>query len=123
MKSMAVRLGLLFLMPGLFISGCATRPLATQEAGYPAQKVDARGLFVENCAICHGRNGRAHTFHGWLVGARNLTRPKWQDNTTDDEIRDAIRSGPSVMPAFGKKLSSAEIDALAAYVRTCRQKN
>jgi mono/diheme cytochrome c family protein len=111
---------LLIIIPGiLLISGCAsTSPLAAQQADYPEDKVDARGLFVENCAVCHGKNGRAHTFHGWLVGAQNLTDPKWQGDTTDEEIIHAIKTGPSVMPAFGKKLSPSEIQALATYVRT-----
>jgi len=103
----------------IFIASCSsTGPLATKEVNYPAGKVDARALFVENCATCHGENGRAHTFHGWLVGAQNLTDPKWQQNTTDAEIIHAITTGPSVMPAFGKKLSAAEIQALAKYVRS-----
>ena len=121
MKNKIVLAGLLIAISGLLclISGCAsTGPLAAQEANYPADKVNACGLFVENCSVCHGQNGRAHTFHGWLVGAQNLTDPKWQQDTTDAEIIHAIQTGPSVMPAFGKKLSPTEIDALASYVRT-----
>ncbi|MGB7767509.1 MAG: cytochrome c [Verrucomicrobiia bacterium] len=105
--------GLAFL-----ISGCAsTGPLTAQQANYPKDQVDARGLFTENCVVCHGQNGRARTFHGWLVGAQNLTNAKWQADTTDGQIVNAIKTGPSVMPAFGKKLSPSEIEALAAYVR------
>jgi len=107
----------------LFGQGCASRkPLSVEEANYPAANVDAKGLFQENCVICHGANGRAHTFHGRLVGAQNLTDPEWQSETTDAQIIHAIKTGPSVMPAFGKKLSGPEIDALAAYVRTFKAK-
>jgi cbb3-type cytochrome c oxidase subunit III len=98
--------------------GCASRRLSAEEANYPAAKVDAKGLFQENCVTCHGANGRAHTFHGRLVGAQNLTDAQWQSDTSDAQIINAIKTGPSVMPAFGKKLSESEIDALAAYVRT-----
>ncbi len=124
MKSKIAISCLLIVFPGLLflVSGCAsTRPLAAQQANYPADKVDAHGLFIENCAVCHGKNGRAHTFHGWLVGAQNLTEAKFQANTTDEEIIKAIKTGPSVMPAFEKKLSSSEIDALAKYVRSFNQ--
>jgi mono/diheme cytochrome c family protein len=103
----------------VFGSGCASKPtLAAREAGYPRNQVDARGLFLENCATCHGRDGRARTFHGWLVGAQNFTDPQWQADTTDAEIIHAIKTGPRAMPAFEKKLSPAEIDALATFVRT-----
>ncbi len=121
MNTKTARVCLLLLLPGLFIlfSGCASKgPLTVQDASYPVAQIDAHGLFEENCIVCHGKNGRAHTFHGWLVGAQNLTDSKWQLETTDAEIVDAIKTGPSVMPAFGKKLSPTEIDALAAYVRT-----
>jgi mono/diheme cytochrome c family protein len=103
------------------ISSCASHPLARQETSYPVDKVDARGLFVENCSICHGKNGRAHVFHGWLFRAQNLTRPDWQAKATDAEILHAIQTGPGVMPAFEKKLSEPEIEALAAYVRTLKR--
>jgi mono/diheme cytochrome c family protein len=112
---------LMLIVLGLdwLVAGCAsTHTLAVQEAGYPQDKVDARGLFAENCATCHGQDGRARTFHGWLVGAQNFTDARWQTNTSDAEIVKAINTGPWVMPAFQKKLSVAEIGALAAYVRT-----
>jgi cbb3-type cytochrome c oxidase subunit III len=99
--------------------GCtSTKPLALQQASLPKDQVDARGLYRENCATCHGEDGRGKTFHGWLVGAQNFTAANWQTDTTDAEIVKAIKTGPWVMPAFEKKLSAAEIAALADYVRT-----
>jgi cbb3-type cytochrome c oxidase subunit III len=124
MKNKITILFLLIAIGGLavLISGCAsTGPLTAQQANYPADKVDARGLFTENCVVCHGQNGRARTFHGWLVGAQNLTDAKWQADTTEGQIINAIKTGPSVMPAFGKKLSPSEIEALATYVRSFKQ--
>jgi mono/diheme cytochrome c family protein len=121
MNRKIARFCLLIAAPGLafLISGCAsTRPLAAQQANYPKEKVDAHGLFVENCATCHGQNGRARTFHGWILGAQNFTDPSWQEETPNDEIIHAIKTGPGAMPAFEKKLSASEIAALAAYVRT-----
>lgn len=112
--SLTVAAGLAWLT-----AGCAsTNTLAKQQAALPKDQVDARGLFAENCAVCHGKDGRARTFHGWLVDAQNLTDARWQTDATDGEIIHAIQTGPSFMPAFKKKLSPAEIEALAAYVRT-----
>lgn len=82
--------------------------------------MNASGLIHENCAVCHGNNGRAHTLHGWLVGAQNLTNSQWQSGTKDAEIIRAIKTGPGAMPAFSKRLSMVEINVLAAYVRTFR---
>ena len=123
MKSTNADCGVFFFFLGcaFLSSGCASHPVATEEAYYPADKVDAQALFVENCSTCHGKNGRAHTFHGLLVGAQNLTKPKWQERTADSEILNAIKTGPGVMPAFEKKLSGTEIEALAKYVRTLKR--
>jgi mono/diheme cytochrome c family protein len=112
---------LLIVISGLawLVSGCAsTNTLTVQQAGYPKDKVDAGGLFAENCVICHGKNGRARTIHGWLFDAQNFTDARWQADTSDAEIIHAIKTGPGLMPSFQKKLSAAEIEALAAYVRT-----
>ena len=112
---------LLVAIAGLswLVAGCSsTSTLAVRQASYPKDKVDAPGLFTENCATCHGRNGRARTFHGRLLGAQNFTDARWQMATSDDEIIRAIKTGPKLMPAFQKKLSAAEIEALAAHVRT-----
>jgi mono/diheme cytochrome c family protein len=99
--------------------GCAsTHTLALQQASFPKEKVDAKGLFAESCAKCHGQNGRAGTFHGWIVGAQDFTDAHWQSDTSDADIIHAINTGPGLMPAFEKQLSSTEIEAVAAYVRT-----
>jgi cbb3-type cytochrome c oxidase subunit III len=106
------------------ISGCAsTDTLSKQQADLPKDKINAGGLFAENCVRCHGTNGRAHTFHGIILGAQNLTDAKWQIDTPDDEIIHAIQTGPHAMPAFAKKLSESEIEALAVYVRTLKAAN
>jgi mono/diheme cytochrome c family protein len=121
MKNGIVLSCLLMAIAGLswLAAGCASTPtLAMQQAGYAKDQVDAPGLFAENCATCHGRDGRAGTFHGWLLGAQNLADARWQTNSSDEEIIHAIKTGPKLMPAFQKKLSAAEIEALAAYVRT-----
>ena len=80
-------------------------------------QIDAAKLFDKHCDKCHGKDGRAKTVHGKMVGARNLTDTKWQESITDEKIAEAIKKGPEAMPAFEKKLSPAEIDALVAYVR------
>ena len=109
----------LFSACAVIAAGCSsTGKLAREQAGYPREKVDARGLFVENCARCHGEDGRAKTFHGRIVGAQNFTDAKWHTDTSNDEIIRAIKTGHEKMPAFEDKLSEPEIEALAAYVQT-----
>ena len=121
MKNSITKAALLLtiLLPLFLAAGCSSSgPLTTQQATYPAGKVDAKGLFAENCATCHGVDGRAQTLHGRLVGAQDLTDPQWQAQTSDAEIVNAIKAGPGAMPSFAQKLSASEIQALATYVRS-----
>ena len=102
----------------IVVAGCSsTGPAAKRQLNEPKEKVDAKAIFAESCATCHGVDGRAKTWHGRLVRAQNLGDAKWQMTASDSEIIHAIKTGPGAMPAFDKKLSEAEIEALAGYVR------
>lgn len=94
-------------------------------AGSSATKVstfnadsDVSTLYENRCAKCHGKDGRAKTLVGKLKGARNFTDPKWQSDTTEEHIVNSITNGKKGMPAFGAKLSEAEIASLAGYIRS-----
>ena len=49
--------------------------------------------------------------------ARNLTEPGWQEAVSDERIFNSIANGRKKMPAFGKKITQAEIDSLVLLVR------
>ena len=82
---------------------------------------DAGALFSSECATCHGKDGKAKTFKAKLNHARNLTDATWQAEVTDERLYNSIHNGKGKMPAFGKKLSDPQINALVAYVRTLKQ--
>ena len=82
---------------------------------------DASTLFGRECATCHGKDGKAKTFKAKFNHARNLTDPTWQAEVTDERLYNSIHNGKGKMPAFGKKLSDSQINALVAYVRTLKQ--
>ena len=88
--------------------------------GWPTTD-DASTLFGSKCATCHGKDGKAKTFKAKLNHARNLTDATWQAEVSDERLYNSIHNGKGKMPAFGKKLSDAQINALVAYVRTLKQ--
>ena len=96
---------------GAFASRSMSGAPSTASAG------SATELFTKNCVSCHGKDGRAKTFKAKFNHARNLTDPEWQGRISDERIFNSIMNGKGKMPAFGKKLSEQEIDALVAYVR------
>lgn len=88
-------------------------PAATATPGrkaVPETHVDAKAIFSQKCAGCHGANG------GGAVGPALSN----VDARGDAHIADYIVNGSpnKVMPAFGQQLKAEEVDALVTYVKT-----
>jgi cytochrome c6 len=82
---------------------------------------DAQDTFGAQCAKCHGKDGRAHTTRGRLSHARDLTNASWQNEVSDERLFNSVSKGKGKMPAYGKKLSDDQIDALVRYVRQLKR--
>ena len=93
--------------------------LTTGSGNVPA--ANAGQLYAKQCASCHGKDGRAKTIKGKLKHARNLTDAEWQEKVSDERIFNSITNGKEKMPAFGKKLSQEQIEALVTYVRALKK--
>ncbi|HEV2707571.1 MAG TPA: cytochrome c [Pyrinomonadaceae bacterium] len=95
-------------------------PVAAQKrarrGGSPTAS-DAKSLFNQRCAKCHGADGRAHTVMGEIGIAPNFTERRWQEGVSDRRLTNSIMYGREGMPAFRSKLSQKQIKALVAYVR------
>ena len=76
---------------------------------------------MKRCASCHGKDGRAKTFKAKFNDARDLTNSQWQADVSDERIYNAITNGRGKMPAFGKKLSDAQVESLVSYVRSLKK--
>lgn len=110
---------------GFFVFVWAGGSRAVRSAGQNANSSqavsDAPSLFKDNCAKCHGKEGRAKGFKAKLAGVRNLTDAKWHESVTDERIFNSIANGRGRMPAFGKKFTDAQLEALVAFVRSLRK--
>jgi mono/diheme cytochrome c family protein len=87
---------------------------------------DAKTNWANNCAQCHGPDGKAGTKMGKMLNAKDLTDPKVQAEFTDAKATQSIKEGvkqggKTTMKAFGGKLTDDEIKALVAYVRTLKK--
>ena len=72
-------------------------------------------LFAENCAACHGDQGKGNP----EVGSPNLTSNIWLYGGDQKTIEETITNGRGgVMPAWTGRLDPATIKALAVYVHT-----
>ena len=75
----------------------------------------AEGLFVANCAACHGRTGSG-------ISGVNLTDDYWNNVKNLEDIYTIISQGAAVgaMPGWDPRLSRNERVILTAYVANLR---
>ena len=111
----------LFILFVVAVSGRLSARMATNGEPVAASARSAAELYAKHCASCHGNDGRAKTFKGKFKHARDLTDPEWQDGVSDERIFNSIMNGKGKMPAFGKKLSEPETEALVTYVRALKK--
>jgi mono/diheme cytochrome c family protein len=83
-------------------------PVATTTSAAGGATADGATLFKQNCASCHTLKAAGATGQ---VGPNldQLKPPK-------DIVVRQVTNGGNGMPAFGGRLSTAQIDAVAAYV-------
>jgi cytochrome c oxidase cbb3-type subunit 3 len=71
------------------------------------------GVFTQNCASCHGPDGRGNR----KLGAPNLTDAIWLYGGSREALATTVsNSRYGVMPAWGTRLDPVTVKMLAAYV-------
>ncbi|HEX2639175.1 MAG TPA: cytochrome c [Pyrinomonadaceae bacterium] len=108
-------------LTALFIAGGAVllaSPRAQVDAASSvgASPASGRALYNQNCARCHGSNGRSQTALGRKLEAADLTDDEVQ-YMDDAKMTRVIKNGRTGMPGFGKKLNADQISAIVTYVR------
>ncbi|MEO8755342.1 MAG: c-type cytochrome, partial [Casimicrobiaceae bacterium] len=84
-------------------------------------------LFMENCAACHGADGKGNQ----ALGAPNLTDSIWLYGSSESTIAEGITRGRNAnfaggttpMPSFKDTLTAGQIRLLAAYVWSLSNKS
>lgn len=82
---------------------------------------DGAATYKAKCALCHGANGAGDTPSGKSMKVRDLRSAEVQKQT-DVELTKTIAGGKGKMPPYGKQLSTPEIEAVIAFVRTLKAK-
>jgi mono/diheme cytochrome c family protein len=114
----------LLLLAPFVIELTATRaslPQRHQSTDTPRGGQKVLDLYRNNCARCHGGDGRGDTPLGHTYNAPDFTDPEWwrqHSKITDTaSLISLVSHGKGGMPAFGRKLSRSEINRLVGYVR------
>ena len=95
--------------------------LQNSNSSATTKPVAVSAIYNRRCASCHGKDGRAKTFKAKFNHARDLTNSQWQAQVSDEQLYNSIMNGRGKMPAFGKKLTEEQVDALVSYVRSLKK--
>ena len=101
---------------------CRTLPIILLAWAVPLPAAEDAVVFDNHCAACHGSDGRARTPQGRKLRAKDLRESRLADAEIERQIREGsrIKTGVSVMPAVGKDLTDAEIQAAIRVVKSFR---
>jgi cytochrome c6 len=93
---------------------------AVVSIGLPAAAfADGAALYKTKCAACHAADGSGNTTVGKNLKVKPFGSPEVQ-KSTDAELTKIISDGKGKMPAYGKKMTPAEIESLVAVIRTMK---
>ena len=105
------------LILAIFLSGAALLVATPRANARAATLVDdlssPRTLYVQNCAKCHGADGKANTALGRKYKADDISGGVGTGKTTR-----IVTNGKGHMPSFKRRLSAAQIAQIAEYVHS-----
>lgn len=85
----------------------------TPDEGDAGRMAAGKTIFAENCAACHGANGKGNR----EVGAPDLTDHNWLYGSDTATVYETVYSGrQGHMPNWGARLSPLQVKILALYV-------
>ena len=120
---MKLRLKLILVVIGIFsVVSLLTLDQAARDCTYASSASTGmapsfEALFKQKCVKCHGADGSGDTSMGRIFNAPDFTDSGWWAKHSDSAERvQVITKGKKNMPAFGRKLTGAQIAGLATYV-------
>ncbi len=103
---------------GLAVLSVITALIATPVL---AQSPAPDSIFTAKCAVCHGDDGLGDTEGGKATETPSLLSPAILKLATADLIA-TVKNGKGQMPAYGEKLTDAQITNVVAYIETLQKK-
>lgn len=90
-----------------------------------ARAEDVKTIYKNQCAKCHGEDGKGETKMGKKAGAKDYSDPKVQTEMKDDKafksIKEGMKEGDKTLMKPFDTLSDADIKALIKHMRTFKK--
>ena len=103
-----------YAIPATIMLACSTHALAA----------NGKAVYADNCAKCHGDDGKGQTKMGQKLGARDYTDAKVQDAFNDEQAFKSIKEGMKKDDKTLMKpseLADDDIKASIAFLRTFKK--
>jgi mono/diheme cytochrome c family protein len=95
----------------------------TFAAGFTAKAADGKQVFADNCAKCHGEDGKGQTKMGQKVGVKDYSVETFKDDEAFKAVKEGKKDadGKTQMKAFGETISDDDIKAAIEYLKTLKK--
>ncbi len=77
-------------------------------------------IYKAHCSACHATSGAGDTMLGKNLKLRSLSSPEVQQQS-DEELFSITSKGKNRMPAYGRKLSQQQIEAVVKHIRSLKK--
>jgi cytochrome c6 len=96
----------------VLVLGLILLPFCLSRPAFASDLVNGAKVFSANCAACHVGGGNL------VNAAKTLKKGDLEkyEMASPDAIKTQVAKGKNAMPAFGGRLSAAQIEDVAAYV-------
>jgi high-affinity iron transporter len=102
----------------------AAQPVPRLAAASPEALKRGAELYAKNCALCHGKTGKADgpVARSLKPAPRDFSKGEFKYTTTDAERLQFIQKGKGPMPAWEKTLTEAQINDVILFIHSLKAK-
>ena len=92
-------------------------------AALTASAADGKQVYADNCAKCHGEDGKGKTKMGEKVGCKDYSTESIDADKALKSVKEGLKDkdGKTQMKAFGETLSDDDIKAAIAHMKTFKK--